>query len=51
MESNGAIDQSEVNYLFYAFSDETLESAAPQARKAGVITLNFCTAFYFCPGP
>jgi len=27
MESNGAIDQSEINYLFYEFSDEALEIA------------------------
>jgi len=49
MESNGAIDQSEIN-LFYEFSDEALEIAA-EGETAGVITLNFCTAFYFCPGP
>jgi hypothetical protein len=50
MESNGAINQSEFNNLFYEFSDETLEIAA-EGETAGGITVNYCTAFYFCPGP
>jgi len=50
MESNGAIDQSEINYLFYEFSDETLENVAEGETACG-ITGNYCTAFYFCPGP
>jgi len=51
MESNGAIDQNEINYLFYDFPDDTLEITAGGGRGADRITLNYCTAFYFCPGP
>ena len=51
MESNRAIDQTEIENLYSEFPDETLEIVAADGEKAGRITLYICTALYFCPGP
>ena len=52
MENNRAIDQTKLENLSYEFSDEALEIAARGGKKvAGNITLYYCTALYFCPGP
>jgi hypothetical protein len=51
MENNRAINQTEIESLYYEFPDETLEIAAADGEKAGRITLYICTALYFCPGP
>jgi hypothetical protein len=43
-------DQTEEMILAYEVSDEALETAAGNAI-AGHLTLYYCTALYFCPGP
>ena len=43
---------NEVGLLNYDISDEALEtSAAIEPDKPSNITMYFCTALYFCPGP
>jgi len=39
--------------LCYEFSDKALEIEAANGRekRTGNITLYYCTALYFCPGP
>jgi len=52
MKNNYAIDQAELEMLSDEFADETLEVAAVAGcEKVGKITLYYCTALYFCPGP
>ena len=48
-----ALDQADVEILCYEFSDEVLEFEAALGREKGLgnITLWYCTALYFCPGP
>jgi hypothetical protein len=43
---------NEVGLLNYDISDEALETAAAiEPDKPSNITMYFCTALYFCPGP
>jgi hypothetical protein len=52
MENSCATDQIELAKLGYEFPDEALEIAAGTGgEKVGNITLYYCTALYFCPGP
>jgi hypothetical protein len=52
MENNCAIDRMELEMLSEQFPDEALESAVTAcAEKKDKITLYYCTALYFCPGP
>jgi hypothetical protein len=51
MENN--CDQTEFVAFWSSISDEALEiAAANRADKAAAnITMYYCTALYFCPGP
>jgi hypothetical protein len=51
MENN--CDQTEFVAFGFEISDEALEiAAANRADKAAAnITMYYCTALYFCPGP
>jgi hypothetical protein len=49
MENN--CDQAELAPFDYEISDESLEIAAASDADKSNITLWYCTALYFCPGP
>jgi hypothetical protein len=52
MENNSALDRTELEMLSEQFPDQALENAATtRADEADKITLYYCTALYFCPGP
>ena len=52
MKNSCAIDQRELEMLSYELADEALEIAAiADGKQVGNITLYYCTALYFCPGP
>ena len=52
MKNNCAIDQAELETLSGEFADEAFEIAAlAGSENVGNITLYYCTALYFCPGP
>jgi hypothetical protein len=53
MGNVSAFEQIDCEILFCEFSDEALEVQANKPRETtiGNITLYYCTALYFCPGP
>jgi hypothetical protein len=52
MENNSPLDRDELQMLTEQFSDDALEiAAAARSDEVDRITLYFCTALYFCPGP
>lgn len=51
MENNCALDWIELEILSEQFPDEALERVAVARADTDKITLYYCTALYFCPGP
>jgi len=52
MGRDAAFKEADHELLYCEFPDEALETAAGvRENPIGNITMYFCTALYFCPGP
>ena len=51
MAKDCTLSEADHEMLYCEISDEALEIQARRETATGNITLYYCTALYFCPGP